>query len=96
MPEKRGFSYLNKDFTLKPPAPIIEGRNLFDLKKKSLADSYDYKIDVVYPSGRARIDFSKIIPNKSNFTHLTVKTSDFAPTPKPTAAPGTNTFLSFG
>jgi hypothetical protein len=56
---------LTKDFTVVKPSTPIEGRKLFDLKKKSFADSYDYKIEVVYPRNHARIDFHKIVANKS-------------------------------
>ena len=61
---KRKFSYLTKDLSKKLPTPVIEGRNIFDLRKKSYADSYDYNIDVIYPSNHARIDFRRIVPNK--------------------------------
>jgi len=61
---KRRFSYLTKDLSKKLPPTPIEGRNLFDLKKKSLADSYDFKIDVIYPSNHSRIDFRKIVIKK--------------------------------
>jgi len=68
---------------------------LFDLKKKSFADSYDYKIDVIYPSNHARIDFRKILPNKGLGKQLPTRTTDFAPAPKATVTPGTNTIIGF-
>lgn len=54
------------------------GRDIFKEKKKSFADSYDYNIDVIYPSNHARINFERIVPNIPNHKVLTVKTSDLA------------------
>lgn len=95
MSEQRKFSYLTKDLSVKPPSQPIEGRNLFDLKKKSFADSYDYKIEVVYPSTHARIDFKKIVPSKGLGLQLPTRTTDFAPSPKAPVPAGTNAIIGF-
>ena len=65
------------------------------MKKKSLADSYDYKIEVVYPSNHARIDFRKIAPSKGLGLKLPVRTTDFAPSPKAPTPSGTNAIIGF-
>ncbi len=72
---------MTKDLTVKLPPTPIEGRNLFDLKKKSFADSYDYKIEVIYPSNHARIDFRKIVSNKGLGIQLPTRTTDYARLP---------------
>lgn len=95
MNEQRKYSYLTKDLSVKLPPTPIEGRNLFDLKKKSFADSYDYKIEVIYPSNHARIDFRKIVPNKGLGLQLPTRTTDFAPSPKAPVPSGTHAIIGF-
>ena len=90
---KRPYSFLTKDLTPKQPERPIEGRNIFKIAKTSLADSYDYKIDVFYPSNHARISFSKIVPNKNLHKNIPVRTSDFVPTPRSQISPGSNVLV---
>lgn len=77
------------------PSPPIEGRNLFDLKKKSYADSYDYNIDVIYPSNHARIDFRRIVPNNHLHRELNIKTSDVTAKIKARSPAGSNALIGF-